>query len=308
LNNVTQIYRRFDPKASIEMVEMDVEGVLDLKEAVNSVKAFYKTNIYKKTMKTQAIPIKPKYITIGGVTIDSNNLSPFGIIGYGYELRVISVLGRLVTSEFKALSSASYRAETVHKDKYIIMDVSRRMQYKSIQFPVEWLKLIVPRLLLPSQVYTNDYVFEDLTKSISPGGILSLQQTADDAWQRLIDRVYIMYMKGSIVFHVHDDTDRDFIDQWQLQQGDYLNVYHPTWNNTLITTDPTSYLLEARRLQDLARDNFPFDDLQNLTQSQVMSLCVSPKYVKSYHEALRMQYAYYASDKGNIRSVYESLP
>lgn len=306
-NNVNHIYRRFNAKASIEMIEMDVEGVIDLKEEVGLIKDFYKTNIYKKTRKTKDIPIKPKYITIGPVTIDSNSFSPFAIIGYGYELRVGSILGKLTKEEFKALSSASYRAETVHKDKHIIMDLSRRMQYKSIQFPVEWLKNIVPRLLLPNQVYTNDYVFEDLTKSgkdCCSSFVFNLQQTTDNAWQLLMEKIYKVYKKGSIVLY---DTDTYFIDKWQLKEGNYVGVYHRTWDNTLVTTDPTSYLLEARQLQDLDRDPFPFDNLQNLTQSQIMSLCVSPKYVKSYDEALRMQYAYYSSDKGNVRRVYESF-
>ena len=319
-NNLSHIYRRCDPKANIEMIEMDVEGIPGLQADIQQFKKRYLETVYNKEAVAVLSPrmsIEPVYMMIGDSKIDTNRFSPYTMLAFGYEMRVGSIFGPLSKRDAADLAKASYEAETVHPDKYIVMDISQTIQYLSVQIPSTWLKDIVPRLLLRNQTLTDGFVYEEIVKedcscycgcSTRIGcGVYnnSVQVIVDGAWQRLMDLIHRLYIKGSILLAA---TDSMFAKKWKLVEGKYIGVYHPINSNTMMTQAPTDYLLQAKLLQDVGREPFPFDDIHNLTDREVMTRCASPRHVKSYDEALRMQYAYYASGKGDIRKTFASFP
>ncbi len=56
----------------------------------------------------------------------------------------------------------------------------------------------------------------------------------------LLRELHRLYLRGTIA-----SPSNKLISDWDLVEVRYKNLFHPRWWNTLITTDPTKYLMEA---------------------------------------------------------------
>ena len=298
-NNINHIYQRYDSHAFIQLLKVDIEGIKEFRNDIEDVKRYYIENIYELNDKTKNIPISPMYINVGNKRKDANKYSPYAILAYGYKIKVNNGnLGYLDNKRNNALRKAS---KTAHSGtNFIIMDISRTLQYKSIQMNSKWLISIVPKILKRNQKLVDNFVYDSLEEDCEV--IVDIEQKVNKTWSKLTELLYELYIRGSIVILDSSDT---FIIDWDLEEGKYSGVYHPRWRNTLITDNPTEYLLQCFEYYKLPVQHSLPENIgslniskrsiieQDLTPTQRRKQLCSPLVVKSYKDSLNAVYSTY---------------
>jgi hypothetical protein len=154
----------------------------------------------------------------------------------GYQLIVVLGGWRVQLSpEEQAMLQQLSLDTSEYPDHNIIIDTQRDIRYRSTILPQQWIELVVPLILSPTQLLDNGYLYDS--------------DTVDHVYIPLLDRLLGLYKRGTIV--LDSERDKKFIEQWELSMPLSVpvlvmksrnRIYNPRWWNTFVTTDPTLFL------------------------------------------------------------------
>lgn len=137
-------------------------------------------------------------------------------------------------------------SQSTPNDAFILMDLRNDLYYENDSrkgnavMESSWLKEIVPLSLESNQFIKDDYLMERLsTKDTSPCRLFQyFPEMFNERYMAIVDKLLTLYKQGSIA-----NVDDDFIERWELGEGQYNGIYHPQWRNVFVTRDPTDFLL-----------------------------------------------------------------
>ena len=294
VNNINRAYSRWDPNATIRVSPREVEGVESLREIIEIVKKEFKLEreMLDDIPEDEWPPDTSQLLQIGDVTIDGAKYMPYSITAYGYEL-VIQSFNTVDDGDMRALQDVCDAAFN-NINSFILLDITVKQKIGSDVMQPVWIESVVPSILSPTQRLHNGFVYDTLDDVEIECDIEQdfVQQVVDNKRSNFIRALQQLYQRGTIAL----DPSSLFIEYWELAVDNYAGLYHPTWRNTLVTSDPTTYLLLAH---DVYSDKKPLDTMDRNYLSQITirdaaQYVASPQLNTTYRSAMRKTYEFYS--------------
>jgi hypothetical protein len=159
--------------------------------------------------------------------------------GYIFKITVIieGTTAKLTDEERNSLYLSSQKAYDMGP-RWILMDLTKNVYYRGISMSSGWLKTIVPNILKSGMTIIDDFLCTLISEELN----FQLDELGEK-YLNVLDELRNLYIIGSII-----TNDKDFIRRWELVNIKYDNIYHPSWENTLLTgEDVTNFLLGASK-------------------------------------------------------------
>jgi len=303
-NNVNCIYARFDQWATVRLFPREVGGVPQLSAPVSRMReealSALKRGDFAAIDKEVFPPLKEQLITVGNVTVNGNAFTPYFPTPYGYEC-IIERYDRspeVITQE-GVLESASREAFSLKT--FILLDLTCSLKQGDVIMPFEWLQSVAQDVISESattnggtQSITNNYVCDTLLNEDVPCEVplTFIQDVITARKERLVQAFLTLYKRGTIALH----PASLFIQYWELAVDQHAGLYHPVWRNSLVTDDPTGYLLRAYEVFTGRRPLSVRDMryMSSMTLRDAVRYVASPEFSTTYQSAMQKSYEFYA--------------
>ena len=299
-DNLNYAYGRYFPLATVYPLPKEIEGVDWLFEVVAKAKAAYSRSPLALPEDAAArIPSKLEWITIGEHTVDATLFTPYVVTAWGFSLEVRP--DRYFDAEL--LQVASQQAFGLARGfEFILLDLSKPVKIGKSVMPSSWLLEVAEAgALAEGQSVRSGYLVyafpQEIPERAEDEEVPNLLELVEEQRMLALLAFERLWIRGTIAL---SPSLVKFAENWELAPESYAGLYHPMWENTLITNgDPTPYLLLAKSVytgKTLAK-GVEKRELASMPVRQAMQYLSSPLINTSYRSALEKAYEFYAVQK-----------
>lgn len=306
-NNVNCVYARVDPWATVRLFPREVGGVPELsslalemtEEALRGLKEGSFSDIESDVFP----PLREQWVTVGNITVNGNIYTPYFPTPWGYEC----ILERYRDSPGKEGSSSDLQnasREAFALKTFILLDLTCSLKQEDIIMPFEWLQSVAPDIISSNETQSlaSGYLCDTLQDEDVPCDVslTFIQDVIIERKQRVVQSFLALYKRGTIALN----PDSLFIGHWELAVDQHAGLYHPIWDNSLITDDRTGYLLRAYEVFT-GRRSLSVRDMRymsNMTLRDAVRYVAAPEFSTTYQSAMQKSYEFYSTKRVTVTS------